>query len=179
MGINALLAGILCMSLPETKLQPTLETVDKEPPEEELSQMVGTANAWPSYSQCQRKYLKLHFCLLLEKKYYRVKEPLNSVVSTPAMKLCVCFSAILPGLESRPLIYFITVCSTAFSLGTTVMQPLYQLFTHRFGYCCTSKYQDHYTLNNIVSFIYLIIVTVYIWQVKFILLQISDLFRSV
>lgn len=45
MGINALLAGILCMTLPETKLQPTLETVDKEPPEEELSQMVGTANA--------------------------------------------------------------------------------------------------------------------------------------
>lgn len=45
MGINALLAAILCMTLPETKLQPTLETVDKEPPEEELSQMVGTANA--------------------------------------------------------------------------------------------------------------------------------------
>lgn len=139
MGINALLAGILCITLPETKLQPTLETVDKEPPEEELSQMVGTANAWPSYSQCQRKYLKLHFCLLLEKKYYRVKEPLNSVVSIPAMKLClyvsarlifvVVYSQVLPGLESRPLIYFITVCSTAFSLGTTVMQPLYQLFT--------------------------------------------------
>lgn len=45
MGINALLAGVLCMSLPETKLQPTLETVDKESPEEELNQMVGTANA--------------------------------------------------------------------------------------------------------------------------------------
>lgn len=45
MGINALLAGILCMTLPETKLQPTLETVDKDPHEEELSQMVGTANA--------------------------------------------------------------------------------------------------------------------------------------
>lgn len=52
--------------------------------------------------------------------------------------LLVCFGEVnfrcgywqvLPGLESRPLIYFITVCSTAFSLGTTVMQPLYQLFT--------------------------------------------------
>lgn len=102
--------------------------------------------------------------------------------------LLVCFGEVnfrcgywqvLPGLESRLLIYFITVYSTAFSLGTTVMQPLYQLFTYRFGYCCTSKYQDHYTLNNIAPFIYLIIVTVCIWHVKFILMQISDLFRSV
>ena len=42
------------------------------------------------------------------------------------------YSQVLPGLESRPLIYFITVCSTAFSLGTTVMQLLYQLFTLSF-----------------------------------------------
>ena len=29
MGINALVAGILCMTLPETKNQPTLETVNE------------------------------------------------------------------------------------------------------------------------------------------------------
>ena len=139
MGINALLAGILCMTLPETKLQPTLETVDKEPPEEELSQMVGTANAWPSYSQCQRKYLKLHFCLSLEKEIlpcerttifccqYSCNETL--FVRFGEVNFRCGYWQVLPGLESRPLIYFITVCSTAFSLGTTVMQPLYQLFT--------------------------------------------------
>ena len=30
MGVNALLAGILCMTLPETNNQPTLETVKRE-----------------------------------------------------------------------------------------------------------------------------------------------------
>ena len=30
MGLNALLAGILCMTLPETNNQPTLETVKRD-----------------------------------------------------------------------------------------------------------------------------------------------------
>lgn len=34
MGLNALLAGILCMTLPETNNQPTMETVKKEEGEE-------------------------------------------------------------------------------------------------------------------------------------------------
>ena len=44
MGINALVAGILCMTLPETNRQPTLETVEKDPPEEEMNQLNGAAN---------------------------------------------------------------------------------------------------------------------------------------
>lgn len=44
MGINALVAGILCMTLPETNRQPTLETVEKDPPEEEMNQLNGSAN---------------------------------------------------------------------------------------------------------------------------------------
>ena len=35
MGINALLAGLLCMTLPETKGMPTAETVDSEEGAEE------------------------------------------------------------------------------------------------------------------------------------------------
>ena len=139
MGINALLAGLLCITLPETKLQPTLETVDKEPPEEELSQMVGTANAWPSYSQLPKEIFEIAFLFVIGKKILPCERTTKFCCQYSSNEtLLVCFgevnfrcgySQVLPGLESRPLIYFITVCSTAFSLGTTVMQPLYQLFT--------------------------------------------------
>lgn len=30
MGMNALIAGVLCMTLPETRNQPTLETMETE-----------------------------------------------------------------------------------------------------------------------------------------------------
>ena len=36
MGGNALLAGLLCMTLPETKGMPTAETMDSEEDEKEL-----------------------------------------------------------------------------------------------------------------------------------------------
>jgi len=45
LGINALIAGILCMTLPETNNQPTLETVEKDSAEEEMAQLHGTTTA--------------------------------------------------------------------------------------------------------------------------------------
>ena len=43
MGVNALVAGILCMTLPETNLQATLETVEKDGEREEMTQLPGAA----------------------------------------------------------------------------------------------------------------------------------------
>lgn len=39
MGVNALIAGVMCMTLPETNKQPTLETVKREPEGDEMVQL--------------------------------------------------------------------------------------------------------------------------------------------
>ena len=40
MGLNALIAGVLCMTLPETRNQPTLETMETKGQEQNMEMLV-------------------------------------------------------------------------------------------------------------------------------------------
>lgn len=39
MGMNALIAALLCMTLPETRNQPTLETIETEEGKKKMNEM--------------------------------------------------------------------------------------------------------------------------------------------